>query len=216
LIREKKIFIEEIKGLARNLDKLLKEDTKTLPRIYFDSHLYVPILLQSKKIDKISPAGLVESEKEFVSGLRDYLKKNMDKSSGVEIYLLRNHPSSGVGFFNLSGFYPDFIVWIKNGKKQNMVFIDPKGLEHTKGLDNEKIKLKSDIKELEEKLGERNVALESFILSRTPYEKLIEGRTSPPSKEEYLNHHVLFLKDTDWPERLFVNFFKAPLSSYFD
>jgi len=72
--KEKKL-IEEIKKMAKDLNKLIKEDTKTLPRIYFDKHLYVPVLLQSKKINRISPAGLIESEKEFVSDLRDYLNK---------------------------------------------------------------------------------------------------------------------------------------------
>jgi len=206
--KKEKILIEEIKKLARDLTKLLKEDTKTLPRIYFDNHLYVPILLQSKKIDKISPAGLVESERGFVSGLKEYLKRNKDKISGVEIYLLRNYPRAGVGFFNLSGFYPDFIMWIKNGKRQNIVFIDPKGLEHAKELDHEKIKLKDDIKQLEQKLGKENVVLESYIVSITPYEKLVEGRTSPPSKDEYINNHVLFL-EKDWPERLFGTLIKS-------
>ncbi len=198
-------LIKKIKGLVKDLDKLIKEESEELPRIYFDSHLYLPILIQSDKIDRISPGGLVESEKEFVSGLREYLKKNNDGFSGSELYLLRNYPRSGIGFFNLSGFYPDFIMWIKRGKRQNMVFIDPKGLEHTKGLDDEKIKLKDDIKQLEQKLDKENIVLESFILSRNTYDKLIEGRTNPPSKDQYLNHHVLFLKDRDWPERLFRN-----------
>jgi len=97
-------------------------------------------------------------------------------------------------------------MWTKNGKRQAIVFIDPKGLEHTKGLDDEKIQLKDEIKQLEQELGRGNVILESFILSRTPYEKLIEGRTTPPGKDEYLNHHVLFLDDKDWPEGLFGSF----------
>lgn len=197
--KREKGLIEEIRELGRDLDELLKEDTKTLPRIYFDNHLYVPILLQSERIGRISPAGLVKSERDFVLGLREYLKKNKGKFSGVEIYLLRNYPGSGVGFFNLSGFYPDFIMWIKSSRRQNMVFIDPKGLEHTKVLDDEKIKLRDDIKQLEQKLGKENIVLDSFILSGTPYDKLIEGRTNPPSKDEYLNHHVLFLKDKEWP-----------------
>ncbi|MBA7676796.1 hypothetical protein ES703_85041 [subsurface metagenome] len=201
--REKEL-IKEIKNLARDLNRLLKEDTKTLPRIYFDNHLYVPILLQGKKINKISPAGLVESEQKFILGLKEYLRKNKNKFS-VEVYLLRNYPKIGVGFFNLSGFYPDFIMWTKNDKRQNIVFIDPKGLEHTKELDDEKIQLKDEIKQLEQKLGKGNVALESFILSKTPYEKLIEGRSNPPSKDEYIEHHILFLDDSDWPEKLFSN-----------
>jgi len=202
--KKEKNLIEEIRKLAQNFKKLIREDTKTLPRIYFDKHLYVPILLQSKKINKISPTGLVESEKEFIVGLKEYLKKNKNKFSGVEIYLLRNYPKSGVGFFNLSGFYPDFIMWIKTGRKQFIIFIDPKGLEHTKGLDDEKIKLSEDIKQLEQKLGKKNVILESFILSKTSYEKLKKGRISPPSKDEYINHHVLFLDDKNWLEKLFL------------
>lgn len=209
--KRKDKLIQEIKKLANNFNELLKEDEKTLPRIYFDNHLYVPILLQtteidkSKKIDKISPPGLVKSEKDFVIGLREYLIKNKDKFSGMEIYLLRNFPKSGVGFqLQWSAFYPDFIMWVKREGKQIIVFIDPHGLEHTKGLDDEKIKFYEDIKEIEKKLGRNDIQLESFILSITPHNKLIEGRSSPPSKDEYINHHVLFLKDNNnWAEILF-------------
>ena len=201
--KREKGLIKEIRNLARDLNKLLKEDTKTLPRIYFDNHLYVPILLQGKKINKISPEDLVESEQKFVLDLREYLRENKDKFS-VEIYLLRNYPKSGVGFFNLSGFYPDFIMWVKNGKRQIIVFIDPKGLEHTKGLDDEKIKLREDVKQLEQKLGKGNVALESFVLSVTRYEKWMEGKTNRPSEDECAKkHNLLFLNDKDWPDRLF-------------
>lgn len=201
--REKEL-ITKIRNLAKDLEELLKDDEKTLPRICFDSHLYVPILLQGKKIDRISPAGLVESEYKFVLGLREYLRDNKDKFSDVEVYLLRNYPFSGVGFqLQWSKFYPDFIMWKKEGRRQTIVFIDPKGLEHTKELDDEKIRLKYEIKELERNLGESDMVLESFILSKTPYEKLIEGKTKPPSKEEYIEHNVLFLDDGNWPERLF-------------
>lgn len=93
-----------------------------------------------------------------------------------------------------------------------MVFIDPKGLEHTKGLDDEKIKLKDDIKQLEQKLGKENVVLESFILSITTYQKLTEASTDPPSKDEYLNNHVLFLKDKEWPGRLFADLLPSDTS----
>ncbi|MCM8798578.1 MAG: hypothetical protein NC821_03850 [Candidatus Omnitrophica bacterium] len=211
--KRKKELVKEIRNLTKDLEKLLKED-KTLPRVYFDRSLYVPILLQSKEIDKISPAGLVESEKEFVLGLKEYFKTHKDKL-GFEVYLLRNYPFSGVGFqLQWTGFYPDFIIWIKKDKRQTIVFIDPKGLAHTKGLDDEKIVFAGlkpvaseavTIKEIERRINKENIVLESFILSKTPYEKLIEGKTSFPSKEEYINRHVLFLEDNDWPERLFNN-----------
>ncbi|MCX7723991.1 MAG: hypothetical protein N2042_01940 [Thermodesulfovibrio sp.] len=200
--KRKSEFIEEIRKLIEKLDNLSKEEQEILPRVYFHNHLFIPILLQSKRIDKISPTGLVESEKEFLLGLKKYLADNKAKFSKYEIFLLRNYPKVGVGFFNLSGFYPDFIMWVKNEKMQNIVFIDPKGLEHTKGLDDEKVKLKDDIKELEKSLGNENIKLDSFIISKTPYEKLIAGNINPPSKEDYIDHHVLFLDDK-WQEKLF-------------
>jgi superfamily II DNA or RNA helicase len=200
---QNKALIEDIRKLARDFEALSKEEFKTLPRVYFANHLYLPILLQSKAIERISPSGLVESEKEFIQELKNYLRDNKDKFTNVEIYLLRNFPMSGVGFFNLSGFYPDFIMWLKNGGKQKIVFIDPKGLEHTKGLDDEKIQLSVDIKGLERELGGKDVVLESFILSQTSYDKLRKGRTAPEPKEEYIKKHVLFLDEKEWPDKFF-------------
>ena len=148
---------------------------------------------------------MVESEAKFIKDLREYLKNNKDKLDGYEIYLLRNFPKSGVGFFNSSWFYPDFILWLKNGRKQKIIFIDPKGLEHTKGLDDQKIKLAEEIKKIEKRLGKETIELESFILSQTPHEELTEERTAPESKNDYLRRHVLFLDDKNWPEYFFGN-----------
>ena len=204
---EKKL-IEEVKKLVKDLDKLFKQVEKPLPRVYFDRHLYLPILLRSKKIDKISPAGLEESEKEFIAHFKQYLENNKDKLGAYEIYLLRNFPKVGVGFFNLSGFYPDFIMWVKNGKRQRIVFLDPKGLEHIKRLDHEKIQLFKGIKSLESDLGKVNISLHSFILSKTPYENLIKGIEEPESREEYEANHVLFLDDQEWPKKFFRDILK--------
>jgi superfamily II DNA or RNA helicase len=204
-------LISKIKELVNDLNKLLKQETDELPRVYFDSHLYLPILIQSPNIDKISPAGLVESEYKFVVGLREYLKNNKDKFSNVEIYLLRNYPFYGVGFqLQWHKFYPDFIMWIKDkdSDKQIIVFIDPKGLEHTKGLDDEKIQFAKEIKDIEKKLNNQNIKLESFILSNTRYDKLKEGMAKPPSKEDYELSHVLFLDDKDWCQKLFELLFR--------
>ncbi|MEM3290788.1 MAG: hypothetical protein QW046_04655, partial [Candidatus Micrarchaeaceae archaeon] len=223
--KSNKELVEKITNLTKDLEKLIEEDTETLPRVYFDGSLYLPLLLQSEKIDKISPAGLVESEQKFVQGLKKYLEKYREKFRSKELYLLRNNPFSGVGFqLQWAGFYPDFIMWIKKEEKQTIVFIDPKGLEHTKGLNDEKIVFAgfkpSDseavtIKEIEQRLNKENVVLESFILSKTAYEKLIEGMTSHPDKEEYTKRHVLFLDDEDWQEKLFSILFKPPLTNDF-
>lgn len=215
--KEKKL-VEDIKKLSEDLTRLLIEDENLpLPRIFFDSHLYVPILLQNEKIKKITPEGLVESEKTFVSGIRKYIKSNAARFNGYELFLLRNYPKSGVGFhLQYSGFYPDFILWIKKGNEQKMIFIDPKGLEHSKGLNDDKIVFAGTpentgeivtIKKIEEELNRRegkNITMESFILARGSYNEFIKGMSQPPSKDQCEKLHLLFMKgDTTWPAKFF-------------
>ncbi|MEN3014388.1 MAG: DEAD/DEAH box helicase family protein [Endomicrobiia bacterium] len=208
--KKNKSLIKDIEKLINDVNKLIEKEDKTLPRVYFDRHLFLPILLKDKRIEKITPEGLVESEEKFIVGLREYLKNNNTILKNSEIFLLKNFPKSGVGFyFSLWGFYPDFIMWIKKKSHQKIVFIDPKGLEHSKGLNDEKIKLKDDIKKLEQKLKQRlkqnnkNISLESFIVSKTKYQDLIKGISNPPSKEElFKKNHILFLEDKDSPKIL--------------
>ena len=203
--KENNELIANIKALVQDLDKLLKEETNELPRVYFDKHLYLPILLKNAKIENMHPEGLVESEKVFISGLKNYLVLNKSEFTDKEIYLLRNFPKSGIGFFNLSGFYPDFIMWVKYQNKQIICFLDPKGLEHQKSLDSEKVHLHKEIKEIEKQLGNKDIILESFVLSITPYDSLITGLVNPASQKEFENNHILFLKSNNakWQSQLF-------------
>ncbi len=214
--KNKKELIKEIKELAKDINRLKQEDNKILPRVYFDNHIYVPILLsKSKEIEKISPPGLVESEEKFVIGLREYLEKNKIMFSNFEIYLLRNEAKSGIGFqLDWASFYPDFIMWVKKNDKTNdktcIVFIDPKGLHHTKLLEDEKIQFaKNELKEIERQLN--NICLEAFIISDTKYADLIKGMTNPPSQDDFeKNNNVLFFEDNNWCEKMFK---KIPLDN---
>jgi len=216
--RKEKRLIDDIRKLKSDLERLVNSENDNLPRIYFHNSIYLPILVQNKKIDKISPSGLVESEKTFLVVLREYLQKQ-GRGLNFEIYLMRNIPFSGLGFqLAWSGFYPDFIMWAKQSidsgqstqmtERQAIIFLDPKGLEHSRGLDDEKIQFAKDIKKLEQMIANKNVILESFILSETSFRKLIEGQDNPPAKEDYISSHVLFLEDANWPEELFrlINF----------
>ncbi len=201
--KNEKELIENIKKLANDINELIKEDNKILPRICFDNHIYVPILLsENEKIKKISPPGLLKSEKKFVTGLREYLKKNKKIFSNFEIYLLRNEAKSGIGFqLDWASFYPDFIMWIKNNDQIWLVFIDPKGLHHTKLLQDEKLQFaKNELKEIERQL---NICLEAFIISDTKYDDLIKGMTNPPSQDDFENNNVLFFEDNDWCDKIF-------------
>jgi len=216
--RKEKRLIEDILKLKNDLGRLLKGENNNLPRIYFHNSIYLPILVKNKKIEKISPPGLVESEKTFLADLKKYLQQH-ERELKFEVYLLRNIPFSGLGFqLTWSQFYPDFIMWAKepinSGQstemtgKQAIVFLDPKGLEHSKGFNDEKVQFSKEIKNVERKLNNKNIVLESFILSETSYREVIKRWDDHPSRDDCVNNHVLFLEDPNWPEELFrlINF----------
>jgi len=206
-------LISNIRSLAANIETVISEDQsavsreierkKTLPRIFIDNHLYLPLLLKRKFIEQISPPGLEPSEEEFIKVLKKYVQDYHEVLSGKEIFLLRNHPKKGIGFFNLSYFYPDFILWIQEKKKQKMIFLDPKGLQFNKAESDEKLQLHKEIKVLEHELGNKNLQLEAFILSKTKYSELVKGQTAPKLKEQYIAEHVLFMEDHLWIDPIF-------------
>jgi superfamily II DNA or RNA helicase len=210
--KKKEKIIQEIKEFLKKINDLQKDDDKILPRIVIENSIFIPLILKNDEIDKISPPGLTESEKKFVSDLKKYLQNNKLKYlSKCEIVLLRNEVKSGIGFqLDWASFYPDFIMWIKEeeNKKIHIVFIDPKGLHHTQKLQDERVNfMKQDIKEIEKKIQKtkekRKILLHGFILSYTKYEDLIKNMKNQPSKEEFESKNVLFLKDNEWTEKLF-------------
>ncbi|MXX40885.1 MAG: hypothetical protein F4Z85_22985, partial [Gemmatimonadetes bacterium] len=76
----------------------------------------------------------------------------------VEVFLLRNlSRGAGVGFFETSGFYPDFILWIKKERKQHIVFVEPHGMIHAKAYQHDnKARLHERLPELAKGIGARS------------------------------------------------------------
>lgn len=175
----------------------------------FDRHLYKPLLakqdIYSSQLN-IQPQGLNDGEKQFILDLKRYLELKSDIFRDKMVFLLRNLPRRGVGFFETSYFYPDFIIWIKSGETQNIIFVDPKGLAlNSPGLD-EKIMLHNRIKGLEKKLSGKDnntrVILDSFIVSVTSYEDIkgLFGRINRTEFED--NYGVLFQEDNNYIDKL--------------
>ena len=173
--RSDKKLIEEIEGLIADCQALYELESASLPRIYFDRHLYQPLLFENGgKQLRMSPPGLTASEQGFVKDLKDYwIEKKAGRQDDVEVYLLRNQSKgAGVGFFEASGFYPDFILWITGGNAQRIVFVEPHGMLHEDAPEHsDKIGLYKRLPELSRKMRERsgldNVTLDSFIISET-------------------------------------------------
>ena len=192
-------LIAEIEGLIADCCALYESDRNILPRIHFDRHLYQPLLVEKDDRLKMSPPGLTESEQRFVKDLREYWNESRDDGpDDAKVFLLRNQGrGTGVGFFEDSGFYPDFILWIKTGDAQRIVFVEPHGMLHEDAPEHsEKIGLYKRLGELAEAMLERSeldgVTLDSFIVSETPYERLRTRWPGNWSLSDFAEEHILF------------------------
>ena len=157
-------------------------------------------MLEKSDLLRAIPPGLVESEARFVKDLKEYWEKEKEQSlKGKEIFLLRNlGRGKGVGFFEESGFYPDFILWVVDNKNQRLVFIEPHGLLHARAyLHDEKARLHERLpdlaKAIEERSHKKGITLDSFIISATPYENLHEKYDDGTwDMEKFAQKHILF------------------------
>ena len=159
----------------------------------------------------MSPLGLNPGERRFVEDLKRYWADIQD--DGIEVFLLRNQGRGvGVGFFENSGFYPDFILWIKRGDRQRVVFIDPHGMIHEKSYQHdEKARLHERLPELAREISKRSqvsdISLDSFIISETTYENLHKRYGDGNwSLEDFSDKHILFpIRNAsyDYIERIF-------------
>lgn len=183
------------------------EELATIPNVYFDRHLFQPLLVQGGKVQS-TPVGLNKDEKAFIDNLKSFFIKKQDKAILKEkkIFVLRNLTrGKGVGFYAAGNYYPDFILWIKKGNKQYINFIDPKGILMLHYLENPKIKLHEIIKGIEKDLQDtvdKEVILNSFIISNTDSKTIREQWGK--QKEELEAHNVLFAEDKNVIARMFL------------
>lgn len=160
--------------------------------VFFANNLYQPLLHVKNDLVEVRPVTLNDGEKQFVEDLQAYCEKHKAFFANKELYLLRNRSrGGGIGFFEAGNFYPDFIVWIVEGNHQYITFVDPKGIRNLEGLEDPKIKFHETIKGLEERLGDGDVTMNSFIISVTPSQQVLWW-TEDISREELEAHNVLF------------------------
>ena len=162
--------------------------------IWFGKHLYEPLLFYlDTKIVEISPAPLNKGERMFVEDLKAFHDGNADFFKTRELYLLRNlSKGHGVGFFEAGNFHPDFILWLLADGQQQVIFVDPKGIRNL-GPSDPKIQFYETIKEIEQRLGDPAVRLQSFIVSNTHSATM--RRLWRKEKSEMQKRHVLFQEE---------------------
>jgi hypothetical protein len=171
--------------------------------LFVEPHLYQPLLCCSQNdVVEVRPVALNDGERDFVCDLRSLWRQEKAKDdgdgsgglfAGSELYLLRNQSRGrGVGFFEAGNFYPDFILWlVEEDGLQHVVFVDPKGLRNVDGPNDPKLRFHETIKELEARLGDPSVVLDSFIVSRTPLPQL-SWWDGGMSEIDFRCRHVVF------------------------
>ena len=211
-VQEYRLLIEESADNIKQGLSDLKEEIKkkkireklevgNLSAYWFGNHLYQPLLHLPKigsKLIEVSPVTLNDGERDFVLDLKKFHDENKDFVKARELFLLRNVSKRGIGFFEAGNFYPDFILWLLVGNKQYVTFVDSKGLmQLNDGSSNPKVQFYRTIKDIEARLADPAVILNSFIVSPTPYPNIPmwgEGM----SKADLQKCHVLFQEGQPW------------------
>ncbi|MCD8290533.1 MAG: DEAD/DEAH box helicase family protein, partial [Prevotella sp.] len=182
--------------------------------LYILGHLYQPLMYINRRdttfiennesLVKICPVPLNEGEMEFLRDIDNFIRSDKGKEfmKCKELYLLRNKSKQGIGFFDASGFYPDFILWFIAYKQQYVAFVDPKGITHLKQFSDSKIELYKNIKDIEKSLDDEDIFLNSYIISNTPLRDVrhwTEFKNNPLTDNEILDifseHHVYFQRE---------------------
>ena len=172
--------------------------TTKLSKVYNDRHLYQPLLTVDgvETALRITPPALENSEKDFVNDLQKYVHRQHEELlAEKQIFLLRNQSrGKGIGFYENEGFYPDFILWILEGAKQRIVFIEPHGMIHDAiNEHNDKITLFKRLRDLSHKRfrGE-HVQMDAFMISRTTLTNL-QRRYPDENRQTFAEEwHILF------------------------
>ena len=184
--------LEELKAAIQK-GELKPWEFQGMKAIWFGKHLYQPLLYLDTTIVEISPAPLNKGERQFVEDLKAFHDGHEEFFEIHELYLLRNlSRGRGVGFFEAGNFHPDFILWLLSKGQQQVIFVDPKGIRNL-GPSDPKIQFYETIKEIEQRLGDPAVRLQSFIVSNTPSATM--RMQWDMKKSEMQERHVLFQEE---------------------
>lgn len=172
---------ELVESVRRLADGVAGKSVPGLHELRYRQHAYQPLLYAEKTCPvAVQPAALNDDEERVVTGLVRIARRSPRCLDGRELFLIRNLTRGrGVSFFDDFHYYPDFILWLKNDEDQHVVFLDPKGLSRYGRRERNKVRLHTEIRNIENKVREADpgIFLHSYVLSRTNPEDIgEEGR----------------------------------------
>lgn len=176
--------------------KKLTGASATVELIRFQHHLFEPLIRAGGASVSVKPVALNDGEMRFVTRLKAYCEQHAAEFVHRPLFLLRNlSRGRGVGFFEAGNFHPDFMLWRLDGGKQRITFIDPKGVRNLSWANEPKLKFSQTVRDIEARLGDSAVSLNSFIVSVTPSAemKMHWGVT----ESDMARRNIVFLENDD-------------------
>jgi hypothetical protein len=168
--------LADVRALLADASLLHRDGNDPLPRLVLDRHLFTPLLREPPGAGAdaitVSPPALVPSEEQFVRHLRSFWQAQHAQHRDLQLYLLRNLSRVGVGLFQRSGFYPDFLLWLENTTTgwTRLLLIEPHGMG--RGLDAERDKINAllDLERMSRRpeFVAAKLAVEGYIITPTP------------------------------------------------
>lgn len=181
--------------------KKLTGANASIELICFQNHLFEPLIRAGGASVSVKPVALNDGEMRFVARLKEYCERHPADFVDKPLFLLRNlSRGRGVGFFEAGNFYPDFMLWRLDGDKQRITFIDPKGIRHLSWTNEPKLEFATTIRDIETRIGDSSVSLDSYIVSVTPAAEMCLhwGVTDA----ELAARHIVFDEDEDYMRRI--------------
>src|SRR3990172_5491815 len=146
-LAKKEITLQEDKEGIKQAAKMVREaraeyQGKRLRISHVANHYYIPMILsgETDRIDYIKHINQEESEVKFINRLEEYLGRANNKFQDFDWWMFSKLDESlddvYLPYYDGSSnkvreFTPDFIFWLQKGDDYFIVFIDPKGTEHT-------------------------------------------------------------------------------------
>jgi len=146
-LAKKEITLQEYKEGIKQAARMVREaraeyQGKRLRISHVANHYYIPMILsgETDRIDYIKHIIQEESEVKFINHLEGYLGRANNKFQDFDWWMFSKLDESlddvYLPYYDGSSnkvreFKPDFIFWLQKGDDYFIVFIDPKGTEHT-------------------------------------------------------------------------------------
>jgi hypothetical protein len=150
-----------------------EHDEKTIKIKYLANHYYLPVIVsETEKIDYLNHIINVKSETEFINELEEHLQKGNNVFRQFDWWMFSKLDQTldevSIPYYNpkennIANFKPDFIFWMQKDKHYLIVFVDPKGTEHTDGY--RKIDGYSRIFEMGEQKQSRDFSYNGFTIN---------------------------------------------------